>query len=150
MNNENKFIQFEKPIELKDIKEIEEKFGFSLPEEVQRHYLKYNGGCPERYLYLKDDITFVVNEFLPIKYGNEKGQLEHYYKDLVLEEKIIPKYMIPFAVDPSGDVFCFSIRHDELAAVYIWRHEKSTNSNGNLLYLCSSFEIFINEMKEDQ
>ena len=148
---DNKFVQTEKPIKLEDIEEIEIKYGFSFPKDFKTLYMKYNGGSPEKYLYRLEDIVLVVSEFLPVKYGTDKEQLEYYYKDLVLDEKILPNYLVPFAIDPGGDFFCFSIRKEEdYGSIYIWRHEEYENPDAALLYVCCSLEEFIDGLKEEQ
>lgn len=69
------FVNTSKAIGIDDIIEIERKINLVLPKQLVKHYIKYNGGIPEkRFLYsCISDIETSVQTFLSMKYKNEIG-----------------------------------------------------------------------------
>lgn len=133
-----------------DLTAIEQKYKFQFPHEIKEHYLRYNGGTPKKSLFIDEDgYTFVVNNFLPIKYGN--STLEETLDFLRLDQ-ILPEWLIPFADDPGGDLYCFSIDEEELGAIYYWSHEYDIEDDPeeHICYLCDSLTEFIEKLVNDE
>jgi len=145
----NTFCNVKKSIDEADIKRIEDKYAFTMPYEFKEHYLQYNGGYPEKSVFIcNDGSKYVVNYFIPIK--NEQ---EDYNLDTVLNilryDLTIPDWLIPFADEEGGNLFCFSLRDNELGTIYYYDHE-FTNGKNNVRRISNTLETFINSMIENE
>lgn len=148
----NKLINLEHNLMDKDLIEIEIKYNFKFPKEFRKHYLLYNGGELEKYIFIDEDTEeFIVQQFIPIKY-NEKGTrvLESILDNLRLG-RIIPEWLIPFADEPGGDLYCFSLRELDNGVIYYWSHEYNYGENPEeyVFYISDSLKSFVNSMQSD-
>jgi cell wall assembly regulator SMI1 len=144
----SEFSDIERGITDADLEDVERSLGFTFPQEVRHHYLQYNGGSPTRYLFKKGDMVYVVHQFLPIKYG--KHRFEESFYNLKIKAEILPKHLIPFAVDPGGDYYCFSVRKDDNGSVWIYRGDYSDNPDKAVEFLAGSFNQFLESMETDE
>lgn len=143
MYNNNEVLDTEKAITNDDIKYIENKYKFSMPEDIKKHYLKYNGGHLQKSMYTTGNgDEFVVSWFIPIKGDRKSLDLDAVLTDL-RGDRIIPDWLIPFADEAGGDFYCYSLRKNELGAIYYWAHEFD-----NVAYITKSLEVFLNNMEE--
>lgn len=143
MYSNNKILESKQPISLNDIKYIENKYKFSMPEDIKKHYLKYNGGYPEKSMYTADDgEEFIVEWFIPVKREDGRNDLDSVL-GILREDNTIPNWLIPFADEAGGDLYCYSLRENELGAIYYWSHEFD-----NTVYITKSLETFLNNMVE--
>jgi hypothetical protein len=146
----NKFIRTVQPVTPTELAEVERVFRFSFPTQFRDHYLEHNGGRPQKNLFKKDDTIFVINEFLPIKYGRTNCLFEDVFRDLKIEKQVLPEYLVPFADDPGGDYYCFSVRDRDLGSIWIYRGEYYDDPERALTYLESSLTEFIESMVADE
>jgi hypothetical protein len=128
---------------LSEIKEVEDTFGIKFPEEYVDFLLKFNGGAPNKVYFLEDDADIVFNFFLSLK--NSEFNVVEYYNDLVLEQNLFPKEIIPIAEDVFGNVICISCRVSDYGTVYFADHE----SNYDLSEISNSFDFIINNLIEE-
>ncbi|GEA29393.1 SMI1/KNR4 family protein [Clostridium diolis] len=143
MYNNNEILDTEKAILEEDIKYIESKYKFSIPENIKKHYLRYNGGHLKKSMYTTSEgDEFVVSWFIPIKSDKKSSELDAILADLRVD-KIIPDWLIPFADEAGGDFYCYSLRKNELGAIYYWSHEFD-----DVVYITKSLEEFLNNMVE--
>ena len=70
----NDFINTKRSLTNDDLKQFESKFNVVMPDKIKKHYLKYNGGYPERNIFKLDgnDREYAVNYFFSI--GCEGGK----------------------------------------------------------------------------
>ncbi|MCY6354522.1 SMI1/KNR4 family protein [Clostridium sp. ZS2-4] len=143
MYTNNKILESKKPISEEDIKYVENKYKFFMPKDIRKHYLQYNGGYPEKSMYTTDNgDEFVVTWFIPIKSDKKSSEL-YAVLGVLREEKVIPDWLIPFADEAGGDFYCYSLRKNELGAIYYWSHEFN-----DVVYITKSLEEFLNNMVE--
>lgn len=150
MQYTNRFLGNERPVTATELNEVEKLLGFTFPDEFRQHYLEQNGGGPERCLFVKDDTIYVVNEFLPIKYGKSRNLFEDVFHDLKVEREILPAYLIPFADDPGGDFYCFSIRKQDRGSIWIFRGDYFDDPQRSHVFLCRSLCEFVEAMMVDE
>ena len=149
----NIFSDTEKNLTNEDLTELEKKYDFQFPKDIRDHYLAYNGGETERYLFMSNGRGFIVNRFIPIKYTPvEGGETVEFNLDMLRKDNIFPAWLIPFADDPGGDIYCFSLKKNEGGAIYYWSHEYDYGDNRekHVLYLAKSIKDFIDTMVEDE
>lgn len=105
---ENKFLDCETAITSMDLDHLESVIGEKLPTSFRNHYLKYNGGMPERAFWASEDFfdPIEVASFRPIVYG-EPSLLSTY--QLMLKKQILPSHLLPFADDLGGNFFCLNL-----------------------------------------
>lgn len=135
-----------------ELNDVQKKFAFKFPNEVKEFYLEYNGGEPERYIFVDSDgDIFTVQKFLPIKYSNKKNNTIEGYLEDFREDGILPEWLIPFAYDPGGDIYGFSTRTEDNGAIYYWSHECDSDEDPEdyLIKLSDSMYSFINKLTND-
>ncbi len=145
----NAFLDLEPPINELDLDQLEKEYSFSMPTMIRNHILEYNGGYPKKSVFVNDDgETYSVSYFIPVKYGN--FNLEKVL-DLLRDDKVFPKWLVPFADDDGGDFFCYSLRNDEIGAIYYYSHEfdYGEDPEQHITYLSPSINDFIDSLIED-
>lgn len=144
----NTIVNTKKKLTIEDIHGFEKEYNFTMPYEVKEHYLSYNGGYPEKAIYVMGGREYVVNYFFSICCG-EGLALEKTMK-LLDDERIFPKWLIPFANDEGGNFFCYSIKAGEEGKIYYYNHEFEYGENPEK-YVCEltdSLVTFINALQE--
>lgn len=127
-----------------DLDNVEERFGFKFPAEFRDHYLRVNGGCPDKNRLVTDRGTYTVHEFLAVKYGKPSLTLEHDIQQMKVDQCLIPEHLVEFAVDPFGNYYCFSTRENDFGAIYFFAMDG--NRKGKADYLSPSLTDFLNRL----
>lgn len=105
---ENTFSDCEAAVTAADLDHAESVIGKKLPPSFRDHYLKYNGGMPER-AYWVDEKFFdpvEVAAFKPIAHC-DYTLLSTY--QLMLKKQVLPARLLPFANDLGGNFFCLDL-----------------------------------------
>ena len=148
------FVNIAKSINEDDIKEFEKQFEISFPDEIKKHYLKYNGGFPvnERF-YMEDYDTYTsINGFIPIKYHYDNiddWTMEEVYFSFNKTKGVIPLNFIAFASDYGGNKFCIDVETENIFLVYMDLGNPMENPDA-IRKICSGFNKFINSLEEDE
>ncbi|MDE5588525.1 MAG: SMI1/KNR4 family protein [Acetatifactor sp.] len=88
----------------------------------------YNGGYPEKPVFTdKNENTYIVDWFIPVSGGKERS-VENTLR-LLREDEAIPDWLIPFADEDGGSLFCFSVREADYGAIYYYDHEFEYGEN---------------------
>ena len=105
---ENKFLNSKSAITAADLDHLESIIGKKLPLPFRIHYLKYNGGTPERTYWQSEDFEgpVEVSVFKSIV-DSESTVLSTY--QLMLKKKVLPPHLLPFANDWGGNFFCLNL-----------------------------------------
>ena len=71
---------------------------------------------------------------------------------MILKSDSIPNWLIPFADEDGGNLFCFSVREEDYGAIYYYDHEFEYGENPEkyVTYLAESITIFINSLAEEE
>lgn len=142
------FLNTAKQLTLDDIREIEAKLNIELPKQLVEHYLKFNGGIPDKPFFYSEvtDIETSVHAFLPMKYTDEIGYtLEDGYLDF-MNRKVMPKKFLPFAHDAGANPFCINLENGQV--VIIWLDLGEVNEEA-IQFLANDFEEFLNALSEE-
>lgn len=146
------FLDTKKGLTENEILNFEKKHNIIMPEEVKKHYLMYNGGYPEKSVFVleDDERKYIVNYFFSIECG--EGLALEKFLPLLDDENIFPKWLVPFADDEGGNLFCYSIKDSDNGAVYFYDHEFEYGENveDHIVFLSSSLVDFINSLVEDE
>lgn len=116
----NEFSDVAPALSESDMRAVEREIGYQLPAELRQHYLRINGGAPERrYFLTKDGMELEINEFRPIAHRARPKQItiESTILDLVKTRRLIPEALVPFAVNSGGDFYCVD-RRDQSIVYY--------------------------------
>jgi cell wall assembly regulator SMI1 len=159
----NNFTQCEKRLTEADLETIEKMLGIRLPDDMKRHYLHFNGGKPERSLWVYpggeyDDIE--VRDFIPMRYAKKFGDdpaftAEGRAREGWSETKL-PARLFPFAFDWGGNYFCVDLEHATVNYFVrdVWSDNISVEKNLeiNTKPVTASFGGFVNALVlcEDQ
>ena len=145
----NKYVNFDnarRELSDSDFAWLEAQIGTALPKAVRAHYSVFNGGEPENYIYVLDENRYVIQEFFSIRYGKPGHNIEDNYRELVQKERIIPKGMVPFAIDPAGDFYCFDSADGRIS---IFRSEHLPDIEKCITFLANSISDFVDGLVED-
>jgi cell wall assembly regulator SMI1 len=144
INYNNEINNSEKCLTVDEINEFEKKYSFTFPLEIKNFYLKFNGGVLKKKIF----DGCVIQLIYSIRYGEMK--MEDFF-DPLITDNLIPKWLIPFARDPGGDDYCFSIRKEDEGSIYLFRSEEFDPDDLEIAitYVTDSIVTFINGMEED-
>jgi len=134
----------------RDLDRIENEFHIKIPETIREHFLTYNGGYPEKPVFVcENGETYIVDYFMTIK-DREEG-LEKSIR-LLRDDEIMPGWLIPFAYEDGGNLFCFSVRESDYGSIYYYDHEfeYGANPEEHVTYLAESIIVFMNSLVEDE
>jgi cell wall assembly regulator SMI1 len=142
----NKFNKTKMLLKIEDIIELEKKYNFTFPKDIRDHYLTYNGGEPEKYVFIDaDGDELIVQQFISINKENEKGRDLDSVLHNLRTDKILPDWLIPIADEPGGDLYCFSLKTGEEGWIYLWHHEYINSSKDSSTFLAESIREFMIE-----
>ena len=122
-----------------DIDDLSQRLGVTFPASARRHYLEFNGGIPSLDVYDMNGELLAVQQFFSIKYGVPLFTIEDNYEELALRQGILPKNLLPFAIDPGGDYYCLST---ETGEVSIFRPEFLPDHEKANVRICESIDEF--------
>ncbi len=150
----NEFTKCEKILTEADIETVEMELGIRFPDEVKRHYLRFNGGRPERTLWVYpagdyDDVE--VRDFIPMRYAKKFGDDPAFTAEGRAREgwaeKKLPTTLFPFAFDWGGNYFCINLENGEVSYFVrdVWSENISVEKNLeiNTKPVTTSFESFV-------
>lgn len=130
------------PISKNDLDKLEEKIGYTLPDEVKLFYLKNNGGKPNPYCVHDNKRLYTVNAFLSIE--EILHDLDWTEEDYIPNELDI-KFVLPLAYDDFGNEFILYLDPDNYGKVYFYVPEDDMKIYG----VWDSFNDFLNNFVED-
>lgn len=154
----NKFSEVGAKLNDKDIKALETKLSFKFPIEFVNHYLKYNGGIPDKGYFIRKDLyePAEVASFKEISNTekNYEGSLLYTY-ELMLKKNVLPKKYLPFANDWGGNFFCLNLENNNIIYFTTDSFDSDLTLEENQIYsthiLCDNFETFLsNLVSEDE
>lgn len=145
---ENIFCSVKKTLMDEDLKKFESENNIAMPLKIREHYLRYNGGYPERSVFCstEDEKQYVINYFFSIGCG--EGLAIEKTLPLLRDEKIFPTWLVPLANDEGGNLFAYSVRKGEEGAIY-YSHEFEFGEKPEkyIKYLSSDIDTFLNSME---
>ncbi|MDE6601960.1 MAG: SMI1/KNR4 family protein [Lachnospiraceae bacterium] len=148
---DNRILCAHEKAKAEDLECIGQKFQVKIPAAVREHYLAYNGGYPEKPIFTgKSGNAYIVGWFIPVC-SEKKRSVENMLK-LLREDEAIPNWLIPFADEDGGNLFCFSVREEDYGAIYYYDHEfeYGEDPEDHVTYLTESITIFINSLVEEE
>ncbi len=136
------------PIVAADLDEVENRFGFRFPQELRLLYLHYNGGRPENDRFVDDNGQCIIHDILPIKHGGRpRGTLERTIQLVKCERHLLPDYLVPFAIDPFGNYYCFSVRSEDGGGVFAFRMDRAGEPQLAIEFLAPSIGSFLDSLQ---
>lgn len=128
---------------IEDIARLEQRLGLVLPGDLRELYLRANGGVPQPDSFEKDDEFYTVQCILPIV-GPDDG-LEFAYTTLLANE-VLPPNLIPFADDPNGDSFVYSIAPDSFGEIRFLQMDYYDDPERFVVKLAPSLKVFLDAL----
>lgn len=153
------FSETEVSLNISQIEELEKFIGLSFPSQYKEHLLRFNGGkcSPNVFSFIENGKTTdsCIDWFLAI-YDGEYDNLRKEIEMVKIEEKRMPRQMLPIAHDPGGNLICISCGNDDYGMIYFWNHEKEVDYEmandsdySNLYLIAKNFDEFMEQLKED-
>ena len=135
-----------------DLDRIEQKFHVKIPADVREHCLAYNGGYPQKPVFTdKNGDEYIVDMFIPVR-DRKKRPMEKTLELLRADDDVIPDWLIPFAEEDGGNLFCFSVRESDFGAIYYYDHEfeYGEDPEEHITWLAESITAFISALTENE
>ncbi|PGZ98490.1 1,3-beta-glucan synthase regulator [Bacillus pseudomycoides] len=145
------------------IKQIANQLGVLFPEDYIKCAQINHGGRVRPDVFEVDGEERVFGILLSYDENSEINILKEYhsYKDT------LPKELVPFGIDPAGNLICFDYKnHEEDPIVVFWEHEDAWEKEGlmesegitteeaeevareNVFYVASTFTEFLNKLHD--
>jgi hypothetical protein len=146
MMEENIFSNTESAIGSLDLDNLERLIRKKLPASFRDHYLKYNGGIPERtYWFSETDAEPIeVSVFKPI--SSAQSSLQSTYQSM-LSKQVIPARLLPFANDWGGNYFCLDLDSGAISYFTVDNFYDELSAEGNQqkseTVICPDFSSFV-------
>ena len=150
---ENIFSNTEAAVDPAQLDDFEAKVGRKLPDEFRAHYLKYNGGVPDRTYYVGAEIEepLEVASFKPI--SKAPSNLLSTYLSM-RDKQVIPGNLLPFANDWGGNYFCLNLESGLISYFttdnFYSELSYEENQKKSETTICSSFTSFVQELVHEE
>jgi cell wall assembly regulator SMI1 len=144
----NRFQHTGRPLTSEDLDTVEKELGIQLPETLRSHYLRYNGGIPERKVSTAPGyLGFEVHEFDTMRYPQSATDavFEEHYRMLV-GRGLLPSTFIPFAINGGGDPFCISTVD---GGIYFHPMDYDESRGPRFIRLADSLEEFVEGLLDE-
>ena len=144
------FENVSEPLTPADIDNVERRFGFKFPNVFRDHYLKQNGGRPKSGRLVGSNGTFTIDDFFPMKTSAiaTLATLEKTLQWLKVDQAIMPEHLFPFAGDPFGNLYCFSVRAKDYGSIYWLKMDGRREPDGKLV--ASSLRELLAKLDESE
>lgn len=130
-------------VSLRDIQDVERRFGFEFPAALRDLYLHNNGGRPDRDRVYNDGGMYIVDTVFGIKSAARGNSLEFHIQSVKVDQPLLPEFLVPFGMNPGGDYFCFSTRDCDKGEIFIFRMDFYKDPDRGTVRLASSPEEFL-------
>ena len=143
MNFENSGKQITKD----EIKQIEQELGIKIPDSLVEHYLKHNGGIPEKpfFYYEETDNEIEVQLFSPIKHKLDGRTVEEKYRLFKEKSDFMCNYLT-FANDYGANQICVDLNSGKVCIIYLDMGEIKDEC---MAFLANDFNGFISGLSEN-
>lgn len=146
-------------LDVEDIEVLEGLVKHPLPKEFHDFYLRSNGGVPEKSWVITGD-DYEPMQIADFKYIAKRCAIDiadtSYIGgcySVLLSRGVIPKSLLPFAVDDGGNFFCLDVLDGTIVfyAVDAFRPEKSLLGNriSAQRTVAHSFSSLLNGLKSE-
>lgn len=141
------------PIEEDDFKKFSSQIGYFFPDEYFLFLKDNNGGYLDNYVAEYQGLNKLKSKFILAGfYGlgiDSNNDLRSKYE---LYNGRVPEGCVPIGYDVGGNQVCINLTTKNYGFIYFWDHEnelEEDNSIESLYYIASSFNEFLNSIKED-
>lgn len=134
------------PVTSEDIDNVEVNTGLSIPDDLRRHYLAYNGGQIKPNCILVRDEYYCVDYFLEIKGRNSSFDFEQTYDRMNAWNQILPSDCIPIATIPGGDLFVYRTGPEFSGQIWCYQHEFPDDPSQAMVRISDSLASFLDSM----
>lgn len=124
--------RFQKVSDTALIREVESKYNVVLPNEYILIVKNYDGGVPDKKVFIAGGKERVFQRFISIQKNKHPNLLD------TAEWLDSDKTIIPFAMDPFGNYICFEFADKNVNNITYTETETNTT-----YVVCSSFKEFL-------
>ncbi|GIG55690.1 hypothetical protein Lfu02_00620 [Longispora fulva] len=139
------FRRAEPPAPPEKLAELADRVGVALPDDYIEFLSQHDGGRMGN-----------NNETVKMVFG--VGEVPDYasiWDALDTYDGRVPTWLIPAADDSFGNLFCLSIREQDVGSVWFWDHEQEADEDepateDNLTYKAKSWTEFLNQLRPSE
>lgn len=158
-----KWRSWDEPVTKEEVEKVAEKMGIKFPLDYIEVAMNYNGAHVSPGLFQVEGKEKVFGTLLTYDNENDEYILE-VFTDYI---DTLPKRIIPFAFDPSGNLICFDYQdHEDNPIVVFWEHENAwekemlmqeeglteeqteERARENVFYIAETFTKFLNKLHD--
>lgn len=144
------FFDTGKKLTIGKINKFEKQINYKLPEEYVKFLLEYNGGIPEKTVFVFDvdgkEEDSVIQIFYSIDNEDKLYDLFTVYEAMVEDEEI-QGYFLPIAEDEFGNNICIGLQNDNIGQIFFCDHEEDASEK--MQFVSNNLNDFINALIED-
>lgn len=145
-----KFSDTGKKLTMRKINKFEKRINYKLPEEYVKFLLEFNGGIPEKTVFVFDvggeEEDSVIQVFYSIDNEDELYDLFTVY-EVMVEDEELQEYFLPIAEDEFGNNICIGLQNNNLGQIFFCDHEEDVLER--MHFVSNSFNDFINSLIKD-
>lgn len=134
---ESKWKYVKKLINNDNIQRFEQKIHRDLPIDFKETVALFNGGRPDKSNVLIDNKERILKSLLSFN----KEDKENIFAVYEWVESQLERNLIPFAIDPAGNYFCFEYTNFKNVSIVFWNHE-----NQNHYTICDTFSELLHKL----
>lgn len=152
----NTFDDCEPALQAQDLSAVEERIAHVIPESFKHHYMRYNGGTPQKAFFPGNDDwePMQIAQFFPISYNHREPNLQRAVLEdkytFLMEKGVIPSGLLPFANDHGGNFFCLDLHAGTVCFYATDAFDPAISAAENHAQakraLCPSFENFLDAL----
>lgn len=124
------------------IKDLEEMYKITFPEQYKQFLLKYNGGKTPETEFRINGVSSDIQGFYGLGNISEYYNFNSIMKHEKMEEWLVNK-MFPIAFNVFGDYILISVGEENTGKVYFYYHDRPTK----YIELAEDFKCFIKKCK---
>lgn len=109
--------RFKIDLKMADLNKISEIIGIEIPIDLKEFIIKFNAASPEKDCINVNGIERIVDAVL--SFNLEESEATTF---LSVFKSMDNKQWIPFAIDPFGNYFCYSLVKNNIS---FWEHEEN-------------------------
>ncbi|YCA42408.1 SMI1/KNR4 family protein [Bacillus sp. JZ8] len=155
----------DEPVSRQFIEEIANKIGVVFPEDYIVCVMENNGARVSPEIFNVGEKERVFGMLLTFDQDDNES-LYNIYKGY---QDTLPDFIIPFAIDPAGNLICFDYKnHEKNPIVVFWEHEDAWEkeilmkeeglseeeaeeaARENIFYVANTFTEFLQKLYEDE
>jgi hypothetical protein len=142
---------FEPQLSDKDLVDVEQQLGITLPLDYKGFLLAHNGGQPHPNRFPIAGNSSDTHALLGLLFGICKDKWGNLVDQVRESRDRMPPEFIPIGLDPGGNLILLAVSGPNKDKVYFWTHEEEADEGepptyDNLYFIANSFTEMLDSL----